>query len=104
MSKSPNHIHRYKKTDLARKKGVNPYIVYKCLEPTCTHYIPVHLAEGKMCMCSRCKEPMIITKHTLTSSNGGAMLYPHCGACTKSKKPDVNPLHEFLEKVVPSKA
>jgi hypothetical protein len=87
MSKS-NHLHEYKKVDLARKKDKPPYLVYKCQVLACPHYIPLTLAEGKVCKCSRCHQPMIITKATLTRSNGGPMLFPHCEDCTVRKDSD----------------
>ena len=101
MPKAANHIHKYKKVDLARKKGTETYLVYKCQIPTCTHYTPISMAEGKICECSRCKGIMVITKVVLTHSGGKPMLYPHCPACTKRKKvDDVAALTDFLSKRV----
>lgn len=99
MSKKPDHIHRYKKVNLSGTPG-KKYLVYKCLEPTCMHYLPLHLALGKACICSRCNDVMIISKETLTGSNSGAQLFPHCANCIKRKKsPDVDTLSEYLKKV-----
>ncbi len=95
MSKKvANHLHRYKKVNL-RKEG--EYIVYKCQKPACSHYVPVHLAEGKLCECNRCFEPMIITKLQLTGSSGKAMAKPHCSNCVERKKSkDVESIAAFL--------
>lgn len=84
MSKLADHLHRYKKVNL----GANgkTYEVYKCLIPTCPHYVPLHLAEGKLCECNRCKEPMLIGKVQLNGSSGKAMAKPHCNNCVKKKK------------------
>lgn len=97
-SKVANHLHRYKKINLSRKKG-EEYLVYKCMKPACSHYLPMNLAEGKLCECNKCGEPMIITKETLTHSNGGnPMAKPHCTACVKRKKnPDMEAIVAFLE-------
>ena len=97
MSKSSvNHVHRYKKVDLGRNGKV--YLVYKCVKPVCSHYIPIHLAEGKMCECNRCGEPMVITKSILTSNSGATpMARPHCPDCTKRKTSDVGTINDFLE-------
>ena len=97
MSKhSINHIHRYKKVNLGRNG--KDYLVYKCVKPVCSHYIPLHLAEGKMCECNRCGEPMVITKLVMNGSQGGPMARPHCIDCTKKKvETDVTSINEFLE-------
>lgn len=97
MSKSvANHLHRYKKVNIGRNG--NDFVVYKCMKPACSHYLRVDLAEGKLCECNRCQEPMIITKITLTGSGGGPSLLPHCINCTKRKKAgDVAAIAEFLK-------
>jgi len=81
MPKNPNHVHRY----TLKKLGDN-YQVYACNKPTCTHYISITLAEGKLCECNRCEGLMIISKHTLFGSRGKAMVKPHCLECTKTRK------------------
>jgi len=83
MTKAANHIHRYKKVDIGSEKE---YLVYRCMKPACSHYIPIHLSEGKMCECNRCFEPMIITKATLSASGKKPMTRPHCGNCIKKRK------------------
>ena len=86
MPRNPNHLHKYKKVNISRKNPDKPYWVYKCQLPTCAHYIPLELAEGKLCICNRCGEVMMISKKTMTQSGGGPMALPHCNDCTKSKK------------------
>jgi hypothetical protein len=99
MSKTPNHLHKYKKVNLARKKNVEPYIVYKCMKPACSHYVPLDLAEGKLCECNLCMEPMIITKETLTHSGGKPMAKPRCNNCIKRKHTEtVSAIAEFLNR------
>lgn len=73
--KYPNHLHKYK-----RKKLGKDYLVYICIVPGCNHYIPVILAENKLCACNRCGKPMILTKKALTLAK------PHCEECTKKTK------------------
>src|SRR5262245_6990151 len=95
MSKVANHLHRYKKIDLSTSG--KPYIVYKCMKPACSHYVPINLSEGKLCECNRCAEPMIITKATLTHSHSKPMAKPHCPNCIKRKnEKDVAAIAEFL--------
>lgn len=103
MAKEADHLHRYKKVNIARKKLNDEYWVYKCQVPACTHYIPLDIAEGKLCECNRCHNPMVIDKITLTRSNGGPMKLPHCPRCIKRKKEnidDVEALTAFLAKKV----
>lgn len=98
MSKKlANHLHKYKKFDIG---GANKeYLIYRCMHPACSHYIPIAQSEGKLCECNRCGEPMIISKVTLNGSNGGPMAKPHCPDCTERKKvknEDVAAIAAFL--------
>ena len=96
MAKAANHLHRYKKVDIGRNG--NTFEVYKCMKPACTHYIRIDLAEGKLCECNRCGEPMIITRETLSKSSGRPMSKPHCGNCIKRKNTDtIDAIAAFLE-------
>ena len=95
-SKVATHLHRYKKVNI----GANgkKYYVYKCMKPTCFHYIPLTLAEGKMCECSICGEPMIINRVVMSQSSGNPMTNPHCSNCIKRRKvKDVETIKEFLD-------
>lgn len=89
MSKKyPDHLHKYKRITLGKN-----YLVFKCVRPACTHYIPIKLAEGKLCECNRCGEPMILSKATMDLAK------PHCIDCTKRKKEiPVADITEFLSK------
>lgn len=97
-SRVANHLHRYKKVNLATNGG--EYWVYRCTKPACSHYIPIALAEGKLCECNRCGEAMIIGRETMTKSSGRPMTLPHCGDCIKRRRTDdVDKIKEFLEGV-----
>lgn len=89
MSKRfPDHLHKYKRVDLGNK-----YLVFKCMVPSCSHYVPLKLAEGKLCECNRCGNPMVITKANVDLAR------PHCIDCTKRKKEiPVEAVAEFLSK------
>lgn len=92
--KNPNHLHKYKKIDLGRNG--NKFLVFKCTKPACSHYVAVHLAEGKLCECNRCGETMLLTKAAMQLAK------PHCVNCVKRKKTDVETVaavQEFLSKV-----
>ncbi len=94
--KLSTHIHRYKKINLSLH---GEYYVYKCMKPTCEHYVPIKLADGKLCECNRCFEPMIIGKIQLTGSNNKPMTKPHCNKCIKRKKEDeFNKISDFISK------
>jgi hypothetical protein len=98
-NKVANHLHRYKKVNLSRKKD-EKYYVYRCTKPACTHYVPLHLAEGKLCECNRCGEPIVLGKFQLQGSPNQALTLPHCVDCTKRRKTDVEmvaTLANFLE-------
>lgn len=95
-AKPPNHLHKYKKVNLSRGE-TEPYLVYKCVKPTCSHYLPLNVAEGKLCECNRCGEPMLITKATLHGSSNRPMTKPHCNSCIERKgDKDVAAIAEFL--------
>lgn len=92
MAKPPNHLHKYKRIDISESKD-KEYLVLKCQHPTCSHYVPLHLAEGKLCECNRCGNPMILDKAAITLAK------PHCKSCIKRKKTaDVDTIAEFLQK------
>jgi len=76
--KVPNHLHRYKRVNLARNPG-KEYLVFKCTKPLCSHYVPVTLAEGKLTECNRCGDAMVMDKVAVR------LAVPHCPACTKRK-------------------
>jgi len=89
MSKKAGHIHKLKRIKLGNKS----YLVYKCVSPGCPHYFDVTLAEGRMCICWRCDEPMVITKATMDLAK------PHCVDCTKRKKEiPIEAIEEFINK------
>lgn len=93
-----NHLHRYKKVNIGANGKV--FYVYKCMKPACSHYIRMDLAEGKLCECNRCGEPMIIGRETLTKSSSKPMALPHCSDCIKRREnKDVEAIKEFLDGV-----
>jgi hypothetical protein len=98
LSSVADHLHRYKKVNLGQNG--KDYFVYKCMKPVCSHYLPLNLAEGKMCECNRCGEPMIISKATLNGSSNRPMTKPHCVGCIKRRKvntEEVDAIAAFLE-------
>lgn len=95
--KLTRHIHLYKRVNLTPKWHLKknpekkPFLVLKCQKPTCGHYVRVDLAVGKLAECSRCNNPFILDKLTVTHAN------PHCRECIKTKKqPNIDKLMDFL--------
>jgi formylmethanofuran dehydrogenase subunit E len=89
-----NHLHKYKRINI----GTNgkEFLVFKCIQPTCTHYIRMDMAEGKLCECNRCGEPLVLDKFAMTLAR------PHCHNCVKRKKStDVEKISSFLAGVIP---
>lgn len=100
MSKFANHLHKYKKLNIGKKKD---YFVYKCLIPGCNRYIAISQSLNELCECNRCGNPMIIDKRVLAHSGGKPMLYPCCINCIKRKEKhanEIDALTEFLSKKV----
>lgn len=50
-----NHTHKYVRTELSPT-----YLVYKCVLPNCTHYLPTKLVIGRMSICWNCGVPFQI--------------------------------------------
>lgn len=103
------HLHKYKKVNIGSSRGTKSnrdgYWVYRCMKPDCSHYIPVKLAENRVCECNRCGEPMTIGKLQLTGSSNEPMTWPRCAECVRKKGLDdttIQLVTEFLERVVPS--
>lgn len=93
MAKKYNHLHKYKRVDLAKHDG--EYIVFKCQEAGCAHYVPKTIAEGKIGRCNKCNEPFALTKVSLNHK------FPHCEACIKRPKADeIKDLGNLLDKLI----
>lgn len=93
--KAPIHVHKYSRKNIAAF-GSPEYLVFYCTLPLCTSYVPLKLAEGKMCECNRCGELMIINRESIQHAK------PHCSNCIKRKTvkdEDVNAIAAFLQKM-----
>jgi len=72
---SKNHVHKYEFIILG--KG-NNFHVFRCAFPDCSHYIPKHLAFGKMTVCWACSKEFVLTKKHRQKR-------PTCGCRAKKK-------------------
>jgi hypothetical protein len=66
------HIHKYQKEVLGKD-----YRILRCHIPGCNHYIRESLGIGKLSLCNRCNEPIVLTSWHLQRKK------PHCQECTK---------------------
>jgi hypothetical protein len=55
--KKETHIHKYKRITLSKRTGLQ---VFKCVAPICTHYVRRELAIGRVCICWKCGEELIL--------------------------------------------
>jgi len=82
-----SHLHKYERRTL----GNNGYKIYHCSLPGCSHYINVKLALGKLCVCNRCSEPMIMTRNAITLAK------PHHDECIRRKSDTVKKLETLFK-------
>ena len=68
-------IHKYERTKLGKK-----YIIFRCMIPNCSHYIPESLIKGRISICWRCGEQFVIDREA------AELARPHCKDCTKPKE------------------
>lgn len=85
LSKS-DHVHKYERVIL--RKG---YTIYRCAYSTCTHYLPRKLTKGKLSICHRCGDEMVMGALQLTLSK------PHCMKCVKPREEKV---HDRIKELV----
>lgn len=80
MSNKHHHEgpHKYIKKRIGNK--ANPYTVWKCMLPGCTHYIKYELGENRHTICWRCGDITTLDKLKMELTR------PHCVKCTKGVK------------------
>lgn len=77
MSRNKRHIHRYQRRYIGTGKR---YQVYHCNLPDCSHYLPKDLVKGKLSICNRCGETMLMGPLQLSLAK------PHCMGCVRPKE------------------
>lgn len=80
------HLHKYERVIL----GSKGYVVFRCVEPDCSHYIAKDFAKGKMCACNRCDGPMILDTRAMS------LVRPHCENCIEHKDSNIEKLKELF--------
>lgn len=73
-------VHQYVRKELKRKMTDEPYVIFRCMIPGCTHYLREELAEGQKSICNRCGKDFILTKAAMELKK------PHCVECTRGYK------------------
>lgn len=63
----------------SRKQKGEPYYIFKCMLPGCTHWVARDLVVGNMSICWRCGKEF---QMTLASTY---LAKPHCANCTERK-------------------
>lgn len=73
--------HKYQRIKWrSRKADGEPYIIFKCMLPGCTHYVPRDLVVGNETICWKCGRTFQMAyAHTYLAK-------PHCVYCTKGVK------------------
>lgn len=93
MAKVADHIHKYQREKLGKQ------IIYRCMQPGCSHYIHPKLAVGRVSVCHYCGESFVMTKKSITLKK------PHCLNCTVAHNAKPRPKEEeaatFLETILP---
>ena len=77
------HYHKYKYVNLTRNPKKEPYHVYKCVLPNCSHYIRMELIDGKEAMCYKCDDIFTIREARIKK---GKQIYVklHCENCVQN--------------------
>ena len=76
--------HKYQRLRWKSAKSREPYYIYKCMIPGCTHYVPRDLVIGNETICWKCNKTIIM------DSQMTYLAKPHCKKCTASKKSQVS--------------
>lgn len=71
-----NHTHTYRRVEW----GKNKYVIYRCMEPTCTHYLPSHAILSKPTKCYACGAVFLITQDMISRKT----MKLRCEECKKS--------------------
>ncbi len=78
-----NHkIHKYKLVNLQRDKKKEPYLVYKCMLPGCSHYLRLDLADNREALCNKCNSIFVLARNVIYSNGRHTpTVKPICAAC-----------------------
>jgi hypothetical protein len=73
--------HKYQRIKWrSRKADGEPYVIFKCMLPGCTHYVPRDLVVGNETICWKCGRTFQMAyAHTYLAK-------PHCVYCTKGRQ------------------
>ena len=81
------HTHQYMRVKIKES------VVYRCMIPGCTHYIPKALLINRIANCPYCGNDFLITRELARRER------LHCSSCTVSKKPKPAEVVGFLDSI-----
>ena len=88
------HLHKYRRVRQGKDKK---YIIFKCIEPQCSHFIRKDMIEGKLSSCNSCDSPFIIDKYAMLLAK------PKCVSCRtrkdKTKQVMIDKLTQLMEQL-----
>lgn len=94
MPSNKDHIHTYERPRWNRS-------IYRCIDPSCSHYIQKRLLVGKYGKCPECGSQFILDREKLLRAR------PKCDFCSNTKKSralkqvgEIKELQEIFEGVV----
>lgn len=89
MPKKYSHIHKYQRAEI----GAKGYAIYKCMMPTCTHYLEASLAVGKESQChGDCNGTVIINQQMVTQE----VQKPKCRNCIEERRERLESIREII--------
>jgi hypothetical protein len=90
--------HKYRRIQWrSRQVKGEPYTIFKCMLPGCTHYVPRDLVVGNESLCWVCGKTFQMTYASTYLAK------PHCPNCIKGKEGDAIPLDDVaanLDKIL----
>lgn len=73
--KKYNHVHKYERTKMGDKK----WTVYRCIHPSCTHYVLPEMLVHREAKCHHCDTVFIIDKEC------SKLARPSCDECRQKR-------------------
>lgn len=75
---SLNHVHKYQRKDIGKgaTRTKKVYVVYRCMLPGCSHYVPENQIEGRESVCWGCSKVLIVK-----AKHGWIREKPLCNTC-----------------------
>lgn len=79
--KESHRLHIYERVGKGNGKGAIDGVLYRCIDPHCTHNRKAEYILGKAALCPKCGVEFILSRMQLKNR------LPVCAGCSKSPKP-----------------